>query len=259
MWIRSSTFVPERSGSVQSIERAFGLLEVMASSGGIAGLSELSQRSGLAVPTIHRLLRTLVELGYVRQEPSRKYALGPRLVALGDSASRLVGARATPHLARLTEELGESANLALLDGHEVLYVAQAPGQHEMRMITEVGRRAPAHCTAVGKAILAGLPEARVDAILAAAGMEARTPNTLVTPAALKHDLEAVRSRGYALDEQEQELGVRCVGVALPGEPPRAAISVSGPIGRMTDALVTRATAGLQTVAAELAADFALSA
>ncbi len=250
---------PERTGGVQSIARAFGLLEVMAANGGIAGLSELSQRSGLAVPTIHRLMRTMVELGYARQEPSRKYALGPRLVLLGDSAGRLLGTWATPHLRRIVDELGESANLALLDGHEVLYVAQAPGHHEMRMFTEVGRRAAAHCTAVGKAILAGLPEARVEAILRAAGMEARTPNTITTSAALMDELAHVRARGYALDEQEQEVGVRCVGVALPGDPVRAAISISGPVGRMTDALVDRSIGLLRQAASDLAADFALAA
>jgi IclR family transcriptional regulator, acetate operon repressor len=249
----------ERTGSVQSIARAFGLLEVMAANGGIVGLSELSQKSGLAVPTIHRLMRTMVALGYARQEPSRKYALGPRLALLGESASRLLDVWAAPHLQKVVDELGESANLALLDGHEVLYVAQAQGHHAMRMFTEVGRHAAVHCTAVGKAILAALPEARVDAVLVKAGMEPRTPNTITTPEAFKAELARVRARGYATDEQEQELGVRCVGVALPGDPVRAAISISAPVGRMTDALIDRAVPLLQRTAAELADEFAFAA
>lgn len=243
-------------GGVQSIARAFGLLEVMAESGGIVGLSDLAQRSGLALPTIHRLLRTLVGLGYVRQEPSRKYALGPRLVLLGDGASRLLGARAAPELAQLVESLGESANLAMLDGHEIVYVAQAPGRHAMRMFTEVGRRAAVHCTAVGKAMLARLPESRVDELLQRAGMDAQTPNTITKPRTLKRELVRIRADGYAVDNQEQELGVRCVGVALPGEPARAAVSISAPVGRLGDELIPVAVPLLRDAAARLAVELA---
>ena len=105
-----------RSGSVQSIGRAFGLLETMADHGGIMGLSQLAAESGLPLPTIHRLVRTLVELGYLRQEPSRQYVLGPKLIRLGESSSQMLSLWARPHLATLVDELGESANLAMLDG-----------------------------------------------------------------------------------------------------------------------------------------------
>jgi len=149
-------------GSVQSIARAFDLLETMADLGGIVSLSQLAGRSGLPLPTIHRLMRTLLDLGYVRQEPSREYALGPRLVRLGENASRLLGDWATPYLQRVVDAIGESANLAMLDGHQVVYTAQVPGRHSMRMFTEVGRRAGVHCTAVGKAMLAALPAVQAD-------------------------------------------------------------------------------------------------
>lgn len=128
------------SGGVQSLERAFDLLERMADAGGEVGLSELSASSGLPLPTIHRLMRTLVVCGYVRQQPNRRYALGPRLIRLGESASRLLGTWARPYLQRLVEETGETANMALLDGDEIVYVAQVPSKHSMRMFTEVGRR-----------------------------------------------------------------------------------------------------------------------
>ena len=114
------------SGGVQSLERAFDLLERMADAGGEVGLSELSASSGLPLPTIHRLMRTLVACGYVRQQPNRRYALGPRLIRLGESSSRLLGTWARPFLARLVEETGETANMALLDGDEIVYVAQVP-------------------------------------------------------------------------------------------------------------------------------------
>ena len=150
----AATETKTRTGAVQSIGRAFALLELMADAGGTLGLSQLANQSGLPLPTIHRLLRTLVDLGYLRQEPSRQYVLGPRLIRLGDASSRMLSVWARPHLARLVDELGESANLAMLDGDEIVYVAQAPSRHSMRMFTEVGRRVQPHCTAVGKAIMA---------------------------------------------------------------------------------------------------------
>ncbi|HYQ31612.1 MAG TPA: helix-turn-helix domain-containing protein, partial [Lapillicoccus sp.] len=107
---------PPRSGTVQSIERAFGLLETMADHGGTMGLSQLAAESGLPLPTIHRLLRTLVDLGYLRQDSSRQYVLAPRLIRLGESSGAMLSVWAKPHLDRLVAELGESANLAMLDG-----------------------------------------------------------------------------------------------------------------------------------------------
>ena len=170
-----------RSGGVQSIERAFTVLEMMADHGGMMGLSQLSAESGLPLPTIHRLVRTLVDLGYLRQEPSRQYLLGPRLVRLGESSSRLLNVWARPHLTRLVDELGESANFAMLDGNQIVYVAQVPSRHSMRMFTEVGRRVLPHCTAVGKAIMAEMPQDEVRRILEQTGMPRSTEHTLTDP------------------------------------------------------------------------------
>ena len=246
------------SGGVQSIERAFELLEMMADSGGVLGLSQLATRSGLPLPTIHRLMRTLVNLGYVRQEPSREYALGPRLVRLGDSSSALLGRWAVPHLQHLVEQLGESANLSMLEGIEVVYVAQSQGRHSMRMFTEVGRRARAHSTAAGKVMLAQLPPDGVGEILRRTKLAAQTTHTITDHAALFEELDRVRERGYAIDDQEQELGVRCVAVALPGSPTRAAVSVSGPVTRMNEELIQRCVPQLHEAAQRLAADLALA-
>ena len=173
------------SGGVQSIERVFELLETMADAGGVIGLSQLASQSGLPLPTIHRLVRTLVDLGYVRQEPSREYALGPRLVRLGDISSGLLTRWAIPYLQKVVDVLGESTNLAILDGDQIMYVAQAPGSHSMRMFTEVGRRAQVHCTAVGKAMLAQLPAEKVDGILRRSGMPAMTEHTITDRAAVR--------------------------------------------------------------------------
>ncbi|MDQ0993821.1 IclR family transcriptional regulator [Streptomyces sp. V3I7] len=238
-------------GGVQSLERAFDLLERMADAGGEVGLSELSASSGLPLPTIHRLMRTLVASGYVRQQPNRRYALGPRLIRLGESASRLVGAWARPCLARLVEETGETANMALLDGDEVVYVAQVPSKHSMRMFTEVGRRVLPHSTGVGKALLAHLPDDEVRTLLSRTGMPAATERTITTPEGFLAALEEVRRRGYAVDDNEQELGVRCLAVSVPGSPTAAALSVSGPAGRLTEVATQRMVPVLRQVAADL--------
>jgi IclR family transcriptional regulator, acetate operon repressor len=239
------------AGGVQSIARVFELLETMADLGGIVTLSELAHRTGLPVPTIHRLMRTLVDVGYVRQEPSRAYALAPRLVRLGEGASRLIGTWATPHLRRLVDAVGESANLALLDGDEIVYAAQVPGRHSMRMFTEVGRRASMHSTAVGKAMLAAMPPDRAGEIMRRSSLSAQTVHTITTLKAMQEELSRIRENGYAIDEEEQEIGVRCVAVALPGEPARAAISVSGPSTRMTESLVSAAVPTLLQTARAL--------
>jgi IclR family transcriptional regulator, acetate operon repressor len=218
---------------VQSVERAFAVLERLADAGGELGLTELAEASGLPLPTIHRIVRTLVDGGYVRQQPNRRYALGARLIRLGESAGRALGGWARPYLAELTAAVGETANLAVREGDQVVYVAQVPSPHAMRMFTEVGRRVDSHCTAVGKVLLAELPAAEVDALLARVPPRALTERTLTDPAALHRELALIRARGYAVDDGEQELGVRCLAVAVPGAPGGAAISVSGPEPRMS--------------------------
>jgi IclR family transcriptional regulator, acetate operon repressor len=244
--------VSERSVGVQSLDRAFALLEHMAEAGGDVALSELSARSGLPLPTIHRIVRTLVASGYVRQLPSRRYALGPRLIGLGDAASRMLGEWARPHLTELVDACGETANLAMLDGDAVVYVAQVPSRHAMRMFTEVGRRVPAHCTGVGKALLAQLPSPAARALIARTGLPAATPHTITDPEAFARELVAIRARGYAVDDAEQELGVRCVATAVPGAPSATALSVSGPASRVTWEVVERVVPLLQASATTLA-------
>jgi IclR family acetate operon transcriptional repressor len=241
-------------GGVQSIERAFEILERMADAGGEVTLTELVTYTGLPMPTIHRLMRTLVDRGYVRQEPSRRYALAPRLIRLGDSASRLLGVWVGPHLSDLVDALGETANMALLDGDQVLYVAQVPSRHSLRTFTEVGRRVLPHCTGVGKALLAQLSPAEAQEIVVRNGMPANTPQTLTSPAALLRELAEVRSRGYALDQGEQEIGVQCIAVPVPGAPALTAISISGPEARLTPAVIQRAVPRIQEVAGRLSAE-----
>ncbi len=245
---------PARGGKVQSVERAFGLLEAMADNGGILGLSQLAAESGLPLPTIHRLVRTLVDIGYLRQEPSRRYALGPKLIRLGERSSSLLSVWARPYLQHLVDELEESANLAQLDGDQIVYVAQVPSNHSMRMFTEVGRRVLPHCTAVGKAIMAEMSRDDVRDILRRTGMPKHTENTITDPKLFTQQLAWSAEHGYALDEGEQEVGVRCVAVAVPNAPSRLALSVSGPAARMTEQLISRAVPLMMDAAGALSRD-----
>lgn len=244
------------TGGVQSVERVFDLLNIITASGGESSLSELAAKSELPLPTIHRLLRTLVFLGYVRQLPNRSYALGPGLIRLGYTASLQLGAYAQPVLRRIVDQLGESANMAMLDGHMVVYVGQAQSSQSMRTFTEVGRRAHAHDTGVGKAILATLPESQVVSIVSSMGMPTPTKKSLGTMEDLLADLEKIRERGYAIDDEEQEVGVRCFSMALPEAPTPTAISVSGPVSRVDWDFGKRAVPLLREAADELSAHFA---
>ncbi|GAA2513204.1 MULTISPECIES: IclR family transcriptional regulator [Kocuria] len=244
------------AGGVRSVERVFDLLSIITASGGESSLSELASRAELPLPTIHRLLRTLIPLGYVRQLPNRSYALGPGLIRLGNAAGLQLGTYAQPVLQGLVDELGESANMAMLDGQMVIYVGQAQSSHSMRMFTEVGRRAHMHDTGVGKAILAALPEQQVLSIVTSMGMPTPTVKSHGTVESLLADLEVIRERGYAVDDEEQEIGVRCFSMVLPNAPTPTAISVSGPTTRVDWGFGERAVPLLRDAAQRLSAQFA---
>ena len=238
--------------SIQSVERAFEVLEVMAGRGGALTISEIAAATGRPPPSVHRLVRTLVLLGYVRQDASRKYALAPGLIRLGDGAARQYGTWAKPVLAGLVDVIGESANMAVLEGSHALYVAQMAGRHAMRMFTEVGRRVPLHSTGVGKALLSQLGDDEARRALKLAGMPAITDHTISDLEVLIQELAAVRALGYATDEGEQEVGVSCVAVPVPGTPALTAISFSAPSPRMTPDVIRRAAAALRSAAQTLA-------
>jgi len=163
----------------------------------------------------------------------------------------MLGAWAKPHLAQLVAEIGETANMAMLEGDQAVYVAQVPSPHSMRMFTEVGRRVFAHSTGVGKALLSRLDDDHVTQLLARTGMPARTPGTITTPEAMLHELARVRERGYAMDDGEHESGVRCVALLVPDAPTNVAISVSGPSSRVTIERMGAVLPVMRRVASEL--------
>lgn len=227
------------TGSVQSLDRALDLLEALAHAERALGVGQLAEATGLAPGTVHRLLQGLHVRGYVRRSDARKYSLGSAALRLADSALHSLETAARPYLADLVARSGETANLAVLEGDDVVYVAQQSSPHTLRMFAEVGRHVPPHSTAVGKVLLAELSNAQVVEMLRRRGMAARTPTTITEPAAFLAELDRVREQGWAVDEQEQESGVRCVAVPVgPSGSVVAAMSVSGPADRFAGAAET---------------------
>ncbi|AKU16528.1 IclR family transcriptional regulator [Luteipulveratus mongoliensis] len=240
-----------RRTGVQSVDRALDVLEAL-SGGTPMGVSEVVRATGLPLGTVHRLLATLAERGYVRQDNERRYAMGPATVRLADAGERSLAAVGQIYAARLTALCGETVNLAVLQGHEMVYIAQSPSPHSLRIFAEVGRRVPLHSTAVGKAVLASMPAPQATGLLEGAPLKPSTPKTLVTVPALSTELDVVRRQGFAFDEEEQELGVRCVAAVVPSAGLHAALSVSGPTERFTRPAAHAAAEHVREVAADLA-------
>lgn len=244
--------LPRLPGSVKAVDRALDLLEALAATERATGIGEVAAMTGLPQGTAHRLLRSLEGRGYVRHDAARKYALGAGAFRLGDAALRSLSRSAQPHLAELVAFAGETANLAVLDGDDVVYVTQVPSPRTLRIFAEVGRHVSPHSTAVGKVLLAELgPEGA--AIVSRAGLARQTEHTITDPAAFRTELDRVRARGWAADEQEHELGVRCVAVPVGrGSEVFAALSLSGPAERFAGAAQEGLVAQLTRVAGEFA-------
>jgi IclR family KDG regulon transcriptional repressor len=228
----------DRRDSVQSLERAFDLLEAL-SAGGELGVTELANRTGLVPSTAHRLLHTLAKRGYVSQSSeSGRYLLGYKVVEVASGLEhRLERLRvvARPHLERIQRATGETVNLVVLDADRVVYVDQVEGSRNVRMFTTVGTSVPAHTTGAGKAMIAaGPPDAAAALYGGREPLERLTAHTLVTVEALEDDFVRIRRRGYAVDNEEHEEGVACVASPVfdHGGRPCAAISVSGPSARI---------------------------
>lgn len=217
--------------------RSLEILEALAD-GGEQGIVEIAARTGLRPSTAHRLLATLVARGYaVQARPSGRYVLGYRLAelagAVGERSER-VRALARPHLAAICEATGESANLSVLAPPDAVYVDHVDGTHAVRMSASIGVSVPAHASAAGKAMLARVPDANVAQLVGGEPLRALTERTITTLADLRRELDGVRERGYAIDDEEHEPGVGCVAAPIldPLGGAVAALSVSAPAPRI---------------------------
>ncbi|MDE2572919.1 MAG: IclR family transcriptional regulator [bacterium] len=243
--------------TVQSVDRTLDVLEALATRRSATGISELSHIVGLHVSTVHRLLATLVDRGYVRQDPeTARYHLGARIFSLSSAAEvhldlRLLG---RPYLERLMRATGETSNLVTLADDEICYLDQVESSHLVKMFTQPGTRAPLYCTGSGKVCLAFLADDRRLSLLSQR-MRPRTSHTMVERDQIERELTEIRRLGYGFDNEEMEEGVRCVAAPLFDRRGQVigALSVSGPTTRMSPEKAQTCIVPLLTVARELSA------
>ena len=222
---------------LSSVANAIRLTKTFSENDAEMGISALATRLGLAKSTVHRLATTLVEYDILEQNrESGKYRLGLALFELGTLVRRKMDAAsgAQEQIHALADSSGETVQLAILDHLSVLYIRIRESRQAVRMSSGLGSRAPAHCTSVGKALLAYQPAEIVDQVIAN-GLTRYTPNTITEGAALKAELAGIRQKGYAIDDEEIEVGLRCVAAPIRDHTGRvtAAISVAAPVQRMS--------------------------
>lgn len=244
---------------VQVLDRALAALEILANRDGECSLVDLCTEMKLHKSTVHRLAMVLEQHRLVDKNPDTgRYRLGLRLFEFGSKAIAALDlrGRARPYLDRLQRQFGETVFFCILDDGQVFYMEKVESQQSVRTACTVGSRAPAYCTAVGKAMLAELPEQEVGAVVRRWGLKAVTANTITTATRLKAELRAVRSRGYAIDDEEKEVGLRCVSAAVRGHSGKlfAAMSVSGPAFRVTKERIPEIGQAVMHAANELSAE-----
>lgn len=222
--------------TLHTVEKAIKVLECVVTAQGAVGVTEIAREVGINASTVYRILSTFKSHGFVTQDRNNRYFAGNGLLKLiGPVLARLEPRKAArPVMERLAKETGESVNLMVPDGDYGVYVDSVQGSRSIRMVVDIGMRERLHCSSVGKAILAFLPQSVFER-LASAGFPKLTPNTITDADLLAAHLKLVRERGYAIDDEEGEEGTRCVGAPIfdgAGEIV-GAISVAGPAFRMS--------------------------
>ncbi len=229
--------MPNTTKKIGSVQRAIDILNLFGTQNPELGTTEIARALGLHKSTTSSLVSTLAANDFLSQNPdTRKYRLGLKLVERAFAMLDQVEIRqiAYPHLQELRNQWNETVNLAILDGPDMVYVERMLGTKALGMRSEVGRRAPAHCTGLGKAILSCLPLAKVKAFVAHYGLPSITLKTITDPQTFFEELDKTRECGYALDDEENEIGGRCVAVPVFDHTgnPVASVSVSAPTARL---------------------------
>jgi IclR family transcriptional regulator, acetate operon repressor len=245
-----------RAGQVQSVGRALAILRAVAESGDGMTLTDIAQMVGLAPSTAHRLLTTLQQERFVRFDATAHlWQVGVEAFIIGNAfvRTRDVVSMARPYLRRLMEEGGETANLYLEQDGEAICMAQVECRQMMRAIARPGGRVKMHCSGAGKAMLGWLPDVELARVIREHGLKRFTDRTLDTPTRLRRDLKDVRERGYAIDDEEHAVGLRCVAAPVFDEHgrPVAALSLSGPGARIDETRL----ANLGRLTARIAGEF----
>lgn len=240
---------------VRAVERVCDILDTLANSPDGVTLTEATDATELPKSSVFRYLAALERRHYVERDADRVlYRLGPAFRTQDNNALIAIAEAAAPHLSRLCDELEETTNLGVLDGVHVLHQSVFESPHMMRLAARVGERGFVHSTALGKALCATLPKDRVHSMLAAAGMPRFTDTTVTDEAAYFAELERVATLGYGLDDEENQLDGRCVGVVIPNCPVPAGISVSAPVNRLPVERIPQIAERLTSAAAAISAE-----
>ena len=256
--------VPDRAADgdpyrVQVLDRMLSILDVLAQSDSDLGPSELGEKLSLHRSTTHRLLKVLERHQLIRRSPVEgKYGLGIKLFELGNRVVSQfdLATRSQPFLRRLVDAIGETAHVCVLNDAEMVSVANVEGPWTLRTPSTVGRRTPLHCTSVGKVLLAYLPAVEQRYLLERLKLTRRTRRTIVTRAALEAELERIRRRGFGMDNEEIEEGLRCIGAPVFNHQGHitAAISVAGPVFRVTRQRVPEIVRAVKAAGHDLSRD-----
>ncbi len=246
----------ERSGLVQSLTRALAMLEILGEDPDGYRLTDIAERVGLAASTVHRLLTTLEQKRFVQLDRATGlWHVGVQCYTVGSAFlhRRNLAVQSYPPMRRLRDEAGETANLGVAVDGELVFLGQAESRELMRAIGRPGSRTALHCSGMGKALLAAMPEPDVRRILGERGLARWTPRTLVKESALLEELAVTRERGWAYDNEEHAIGLRCVAAVIHDEysQPMAAVSLSGPTVRITDERVPALAAQVMRAADEI--------
>jgi DNA-binding IclR family transcriptional regulator len=241
---------------IQVIDRAFQILDVLAA-GGDMGVAELSRELKMHKSTTHRLVMVLESSRFLERDANGKCRLGDRVMQLGLSAlSRLdICEVARPHLRRLVAETGKTAHVGILREGEVVSIVNVQSSHSLRSPSTVGTRTPAHCTSLGKVIIAFSPEDQVPELVRQCSFRRYTDKTITSADRFRTEIEEIRRRGYAIDDEEWEEGLRCVSAAVRDSSGEviAAVSIAGPIFRMISENLPKYSAKVIDTAAAISA------
>jgi DNA-binding IclR family transcriptional regulator len=219
-----------------TVAKALSIVDILAAKAenGVS-LAELSTLLGMPKSTTHRYLATLIELGLAERNNLDRFQLGTKVIELSGLylAKSDLRHESQPILVELAEKSGETTHLAVPSGIEVVYIAKVESQHAWGMLSHIGSRLPMHCTALGKAILTFSDKGLLQEVLAGS-LKSRTPHTITSPEALEAELSLIRARGFAIDDEENEIGICCVGAPIKDYSGQAiaALSISGPRERM---------------------------